>query len=62
MKTKELVEAKHIEVIYGDTDSIMINTNLNDYDQVIKLGNMVRYEPLMNYQINSLSESNSFDS
>lgn len=32
---------KKIEVIYGDTDSIMINTNLNDYDQVIKLGNMV---------------------
>ena len=42
MKTKDLVEQKHIEVIYGDTDSIMINTNLNDYDQVIKLGNMVR--------------------
>ena len=41
MKTKDLVEQKHIEVIYGDTDSIMINTNLNDYDQVIKLGNMV---------------------
>ena len=32
---------KKIEVIYGDTDSIMINTNLTDYDQVIKLGNMV---------------------
>lgn len=41
MKTKDLVEQKHIEVIYGDTDSIMINTNLTDYDQVIKLGNMV---------------------
>ena len=38
MKTKELVESKKIEVIYGDTDSIMINTNLNDYEQVIKLG------------------------
>lgn len=44
MKTKELVEAKHIEVIYGDTDSIMINTNLTDYEQVIKLGNMLKSE------------------
>lgn len=44
MKTKELVEAKHIEVIYGDTDSIMINTNLSEYDQVIKLGNMLKSE------------------
>jgi DNA polymerase alpha subunit A len=44
MKTKELVEMKKIEVIYGDTDSIMVNTNLNDYDQVIKLGNMLKAE------------------
>ncbi|CAF0727616.1 unnamed protein product [Brachionus calyciflorus] len=44
MKTKELVESKKIEVIYGDTDSIMINTNINDYDQVIKLGNMIKSE------------------
>ena len=42
MKTKELVENKKIEVIYGDTDSIMINTNINDYDQVIKIGNLIR--------------------
>ena len=42
MKTKELVESKKIEVIYGDTDSIMINTNINDYDQVIKIGNFIR--------------------
>ena len=44
MKTKELVENKKIEVIYGDTDSIMINSNLTDYDQVIKLGNMLKAE------------------
>lgn len=44
MKTKELVESKKIEVIYGDTDSIMINTNLNDYDQVFKLGIALKSE------------------
>ncbi len=42
MKTKDLVENKKIEVIYGDTDSIMINTNINDYEQVIKMGNAIK--------------------
>lgn len=26
------------DVIYGDTDSIMINTNSLDYDQVMAIG------------------------
>ena len=30
LQTKELVESKKI---YGDTDSIMINKNINDYDR-----------------------------
>ena len=30
-----------LEVIYGDTDSIMVNTNSTDMDQVFKLGNRV---------------------
>ena len=32
----------NFDVIYGDTDSIMINTNCVDYDQVFKLGHKVR--------------------
>ena len=31
-----------LEVIYGDTDSIMVNSNSTDLDQVFKLGNRVR--------------------
>ena len=31
----------NLDVIYGDTDSIMINTNSTDIDQVFKLGNKV---------------------
>ena len=31
----------NLDVIYGDTDSIMINTNSTDMDQVFKLGNKV---------------------
>ena len=32
----------NLEVIYGDTDSIMINTNSTDMDTVFKLGNKVQ--------------------
>ena len=31
-----------LDVIYGDTDSIMINTNSNDLGEVRKIGNKVR--------------------
>ena len=42
MKTKDLVQQMNLEVIYGDTDSIMINTNTTDLKEVFKLGNKVR--------------------
>merc|ERR1719266_1968759 len=38
LQTKSLVEKMNLEVIYGDTDSIMINSNSIDYDHVFKLG------------------------
>lgn len=38
MHTKTLVQNLNFEVIYGDTDSIMVNTNCLDYDQVYKIG------------------------
>lgn len=31
----------NLDVIYGDTDSIMINTNCTEYEQVFKIGNRV---------------------
>ncbi|ELW48287.1 DNA polymerase alpha catalytic subunit [Tupaia chinensis] len=34
----------NLEVIYGDTDSIMINTNSTDLEEVFKLGNKVKNE------------------
>lgn len=36
--TKALVEKLAFDVIYGDTDSLMINSNCVDYDQVMKIG------------------------
>ncbi|KAL1440998.1 hypothetical protein MTO96_008921 [Rhipicephalus appendiculatus] len=44
MQSKELVEKMGFEVIYGDTDSIMINTNSRDLKEVTKLGNKIKAE------------------
>ena len=38
LQTRELVRKLNLDVIYGDTDSLMIDSNSNDYDQVLKLG------------------------
>lgn len=32
------------EVVYGDTDSIMINTNSTNYDEVLAIGNKIKDE------------------
>ncbi|XP_055704301.1 DNA polymerase alpha catalytic subunit isoform X2 [Phlebotomus papatasi] len=42
MDTKNLATKLNLEVIYGDTDSIMINTNCVDYEQVFKIGLTVK--------------------
>nr|XP_014348431.1 PREDICTED: DNA polymerase alpha catalytic subunit [Latimeria chalumnae] len=44
MNTKEMVQKMNLEVIYGDTDSIMINTNSTNLEEVFKLGNKVKSE------------------
>ena len=38
MKTKDLASNLGLDVIYGDTDSIMINTNSQDFNEVRKIG------------------------
>ncbi|XP_031831132.1 DNA polymerase alpha catalytic subunit isoform X2 [Nomia melanderi] len=42
--TKSLVEKLNYEVIYGDTDSIMINTNLIEYEEVFSVGKKIKQE------------------
>ncbi|XP_040922222.1 DNA polymerase alpha catalytic subunit [Toxotes jaculatrix] len=44
MHTKDMVQKMNLEVIYGDTDSIMINTNSRALEEVFKLGNKVKAE------------------
>ncbi|KAF2344308.1 DNA-directed DNA polymerase family B multifunctional domain, partial [Trinorchestia longiramus] len=44
LQTRDLVQKLNFDVIYGDTDSIMVNTNSTDYDQVVKLGGKIKSE------------------
>lgn len=37
--TKELAESKSLQVIYGDTDSVMINANVDNVKDAFKVGN-----------------------
>jgi hypothetical protein len=36
--TKELAESNQLQVVYGDTDSVMINTNANNIAEAFKIG------------------------
>uniref|UniRef100_A0A8B9KI61 DNA polymerase n=1 Tax=Astyanax mexicanus TaxID=7994 RepID=A0A8B9KI61_ASTMX len=44
MHTKDMVQKMNLDVIYGDTDSIMINSNSTNLEEVMKLGNKVKSE------------------
>ena len=44
LQTKTLVERMNLDVIYGDTDSIMINSNSIDFEEVLKLGKEIKAE------------------
>ncbi|XP_030562454.1 DNA polymerase alpha catalytic subunit [Drosophila novamexicana] len=42
VNTQQLVQKLNYDVVYGDTDSLMINTNITDYDQVYKIGHTIK--------------------
>lgn len=44
LDTKEIVQKLNYEVVYGDTDSLMINTNCLEYEAVFKIGNDLKRE------------------
>ncbi|XP_073983842.1 DNA polymerase alpha catalytic subunit isoform X2 [Rhodnius prolixus] len=44
LNTKKMVESYGYDVIYGDTDSIMINTKTKQYDQVYQIGRKIKAE------------------
>ncbi|XP_014669272.1 PREDICTED: DNA polymerase alpha catalytic subunit-like [Priapulus caudatus] len=50
LHTKHLVQKYDLDVIYGDTDSIMINTNTTNLDEVFQIGNKVKTEVNRQYK------------
>ena len=41
----------NLEVIYGDTDSIMINSNSVNFEEVFKLGSLIKAEVNKMYKL-----------
>ncbi|XP_060718299.1 DNA polymerase alpha catalytic subunit isoform X2 [Tachysurus vachellii] len=62
MHTKDLVQKMNLDVIYGDTDSLMINTNSSNLDEVFKLGNKVKTEVNKLYRLLELDIDGVFKS
>ncbi|KAA3674009.1 DNA polymerase alpha subunit A [Paragonimus westermani] len=51
MNTRDLVENMNFEVIYGDTDSIMVNTNTTDLMVALSIGEKIRQEVNKHYRL-----------
>ena len=55
LQTKDLVQNMNLDVIYGDTDSIMINSNTDNYNEVFTLGTKVQNEVNKKYKLLELA-------
>lgn len=60
MATKALAESIGLQVIYGDTDSVMINTNVETYEEAIKIGNDFKRQVNQRYRLLEIDIDNIF--
>ena len=58
--TKDLAEGKDLRVVYGDTDSVMINTNANSIEDAMKLGNEFKRSVNEQYKLLEIDVDNVF--
>ncbi|KAI1335171.1 hypothetical protein F5Y15DRAFT_258470 [Xylariaceae sp. FL0016] len=58
--TKELAESKALEVIYGDTDSVMINANVESVADALKVGNEFKKAVNERYRLLEIDIDNVF--
>lgn len=58
--TKELVEENQLQVIYGDTDSVMINSNANSISEAYKVGNEIKKMVNERYRLLEIDIDNVF--
>jgi DNA polymerase alpha subunit A len=59
-RTKDMAEAKMLRVIYGDTDSVMINTNTDNIQDAIKVGNEFKKDVNDSYKLLEIDIDNIF--
>lgn len=58
--TKELAETRLLQVVYGDTDSVMINTNIDNIQDAIKVGNEFKRAVNDRYRLLEIDIDNTF--
>lgn len=58
--TKELAESQQLRVIYGDTDSVMINTNMDNMSDAIKVGEEFKKSVNERYRLLEIDIDNIF--
>ncbi len=58
--TKDLAESAQLRVIYGDTDSVMINTNADNAQEALKLGNEFKRSVNERYRLLEIDIDNVF--
>lgn len=58
--TKELAESKQLRVIYGDTDSVMINTNMDTISDALKVGEEFKVSVNERYKLLEIDIDNVF--
>ncbi|KAK9239684.1 hypothetical protein V1525DRAFT_397320 [Lipomyces kononenkoae] len=58
--TKELAESMQLKVVYGDTDSVMINTNCDEYGDAVKIGQEFKVAVNERYRLLEIDIDNVF--
>lgn len=58
--TKELAESQQLRVIYGDTDSVMINTNMENMSDALKVGEEFKKAVNERYRLLEIDVDNVF--
>ena len=58
--TKDLAESTQLRVIYGDTDSVMINTNADNMEEALKVGSEFKRSVNERYKLLEIDIDNIF--
>lgn len=59
--TADLARSMDLKVVYGDTDSVMINTNVNSYEEAKKIGNDFKKAVNDRYRLLEIDIDNVFE-